>query len=89
MNDLIHIVKSIPRVTMIEPLLTTSQVAELLNVSTKHVRRLFEKRLIVPVDVGIGRRSFRVAQSELDRFIESKKPPEQFTRRRKYVPKVL
>ncbi len=74
---------------MMDSMLTIKQVAEVLNVSPKHVRRLFEKGFIAPVDVGIGRRSLRVAKAELERFLESKKPAESFTRRRKYVPRVL
>jgi excisionase family DNA binding protein len=72
-----------------EPMLTPKQVAELLNVSTKHVRRLFSSGRIVPVDVGIGRRSLRVTRAEIDRYIEGAKPATPAARRRKYSPKVL
>lgn len=70
-------------------MLTSRQVADLLNVSIKHVHRLFSSGRIVPIDVGIGRRSLRVTKAEIDRYIESAKPDTSVSRRRRYTPKVL
>jgi excisionase family DNA binding protein len=71
---------------------TTKEVAEVLGVDVKHVRNLIAHGKLAAVDVSINQKrpDWRIAQSELDRFLatRTRAKPLVTERPRRQLPKV-
>ena len=59
---------------IIDRLLTTKEVAERLGLCVPHVRALINSGELKAIDCSVrnGRKTFRIRESELERFIESR-----------------